>query len=58
MKTEKELNAIKEKVEKLSEELKELSEEELQQVAGGDIIAFDFDWKDPRAPASGCSGEF
>lgn len=37
MKTEKELNALKEELESLHEELKELTGEELQAVAGGDF---------------------
>ena len=35
MKTKEELNALKEEVETLNKKLKELSEEELEQVAGG-----------------------
>ena len=35
MKTKKELNEIKEEVEKLDKELHELTEEELEQVTGG-----------------------
>ena len=35
MKTKEELNAIKEEVETLTKKLQELSEDELQQVAGG-----------------------
>ena len=35
MKTEEELNALKEEVEALNKKLAELTEEELQQVAGG-----------------------
>ena len=35
MKTQEELNELKDKVETLKEKLKELSEEELEQVAGG-----------------------
>ena len=38
MKTDNELNELKEKVENLNEELKQLDDEELAQVAGG------FDW--------------
>ena len=37
-KTEKELQELKEKVEDLGKELNELSEEELQLVAGGTIL--------------------
>ena len=36
MKTQEELNAIKEEVETLNKKLAELSEEELTQVSGGD----------------------
>ena len=36
MKTQEELNALKEEVETLNEKLKELTEEELAQVSGGD----------------------
>ncbi len=35
MKTQEELNALKEEVEALKKKLAELSEEELEQVAGG-----------------------
>ena len=35
MKTQEELNAIKEEVENLNKELRELTEEELKQVTGG-----------------------
>ena len=35
MKTKKELNALKEEVEKLNKKLAELSDEELEQVSGG-----------------------
>ena len=35
MKTEKELQELKEKVEALNEELKQLTDEELEQVSGG-----------------------
>ena len=37
MKTKKELNEIKEEVEKLDTKLHELTEEELEQVTGGEI---------------------
>ena len=37
MKTKEELNAIKEEVENLNKELRELTEEELKQVTGGQI---------------------
>ena len=37
MKTKEELNALKEEVETLNKKLAELSEEELEQVAGGFI---------------------
>ena len=37
MKTEEELNALKEEVETLKKKLAELSEEELEQVSGGTI---------------------
>lgn len=40
-KNEEELNAIKERVDKLREELKELSNDELDQIAGGSHC-FDF----------------
>ena len=40
MKDEKELQELKEKVETLSEELKELTDEELEQVAGGRMSAW------------------
>lgn len=36
MKTKEELNALKEEVETLNKKLAELSEEELEQVSGGD----------------------
>ena len=36
MKTKEELNALKEEVETMNKKLAELSEEELEQVAGGD----------------------
>ena len=39
-KTEEELQELKEKVEELSKELKTLSEEELQKVAGGLLIPY------------------
>ena len=35
MKTEKELQELKEKLEALNEELKQLTEDELEQVSGG-----------------------
>ena len=38
MKTKEELNALKEEVEALNKKLAELSDEELQQVAGGLIL--------------------
>ena len=37
MKTKEELNALKEEVETLSKKLAELSEDELAQIAGGDV---------------------
>ena len=40
MKTEKELQELKEKVEEINEELKNLTEEELEQVAGGRVSAW------------------
>ena len=40
MKTEKELQELKEKVEEINEELKNLTEEELEQVAGGKLSAW------------------
>ena len=40
MKTPEELNALKEEVEALNKKLAELSEEELNQVAGG-VVPFD-----------------
>ena len=43
MKTVEELNALKEEVETLNKKLQELSEDELQQVAGGIGVA---DWQD------------
>ncbi len=39
MKTQEELNALKEEVEALNKKLAELSEEELAEVAGGMILA-------------------
>ncbi len=39
MKTQEELNALKEEVETLNEKLHELTEEELAQVSGGDFLA-------------------
>ena len=36
MKTKEELNEIKEEIEKLDKKLQELTEEELEQVTGGD----------------------
>ena len=38
MKTQEELNALKEEVETLNRKLHELTEEELAQVSGGDVI--------------------
>ena len=38
MKTEEELNALKEEVETLNKKLAELTDEELEQVSGGGII--------------------
>ena len=38
MKTKEELNAIREEVETLNNKLKELTEEELAQVTGGDTL--------------------
>ena len=38
MKTKEELNALKEEVEALSKKLRELTEEELKQVTGGETI--------------------
>ena len=38
MKTQEELNALKEEVETLNEKLHELTEDELEQVAGGQRI--------------------
>lgn len=40
-KTEKELKELKERLDSIKEELKELSEEELNQVSGGNDIRFD-----------------
>ena len=40
MKTETELQELKEKVEEINEELKNLTEEELEQVAGGKLSAW------------------
>ena len=37
MKTKEELNALKEEIETLNKKLAELTEEELKQVAGGDV---------------------
>ena len=41
MKTKEELNALKEEVETLNKKLHELTEEELAQVAGGDLRGFE-----------------
>ena len=41
MKTKEELNALKEEVETLSKKLHELTDEELAQVSGGDIVFFE-----------------
>ena len=41
MKTQEELNALKEELETVSKELHELTEEELVQVAGGDFLVPD-----------------
>ena len=38
MKTKEELNALKEEVETVSRKLAELTEEELEQVAGGSVV--------------------
>ena len=38
MKSKEELNALKEEVETVSKKLHELTEEELEQVSGGDVI--------------------
>ena len=38
MKTQEELNALKEEVETLNKKLHELTDEELEQVTGGDVI--------------------
>ena len=47
MKTKEELNALKEEVESLNKKLAELTEEELQQVSGGETL----DWrKGPHDP--------
>ena len=48
MKTKEELTALKEEVETLNKKLAELTEEELKQVTGGEIVP-DFDeeqWRD------------
>ena len=37
MKTKEELNALKEEVENLNKKLRELTEEELEQITGGDL---------------------
>ena len=46
MKTEEELNALKEEVETLSKKLAELSEDELKQVAGGGQYSGDLSSED------------
>ena len=48
MKTKEELNALKEEVETVSKMLHELTEEELEQVSGGETL--DFGRKGPHDP--------
>lgn len=47
-KTEKELRELKEKLEELNQELKGLSEEELELVSGGIVDLSLYEDKDPR----------
>ena len=42
MKSNEELNEIKEEVESLNEKLHELTEEELAQVSGGGLVKYNF----------------
>ena len=54
MKTKEELNALKEEVETVSKELRTLTDEELKQVAGGDVppeLATKHDYKLSDDPA-------
>lgn len=46
MKTQEELNALKEQVETLNKKLAELTDEELKQVTGGGIIVKDWNYVD------------
>ena len=50
MKTQEELNALKEKIQTVSKELRALTEEELEQVVGGIILSATF-----RCPICGAT---
>ena len=45
MKTKEELNALKERIETVSKKLHELTDEELAQVSGGEIVKIDLFYK-------------